>query len=54
MDKLLILIIVGVGFYLLTRNYKSSDYQNIIEVIYFFHIVNLSFGINSDHILSKL
>ena len=29
MDKLLILIIVGVGFYLLTRNYKSSDYQNI-------------------------
>jgi len=29
MDKLLILIIVGVGFYLLTRSYKSSDFQTI-------------------------
>jgi DnaJ like chaperone protein len=29
MEKLLILVIVGIVFYLLNRNYKSSDYQHI-------------------------
>jgi DnaJ like chaperone protein len=29
MDKILILLMVGVVFYLLTRNYKSSDFQTI-------------------------
>ncbi|MEA3512104.1 MAG: TerB family tellurite resistance protein [Campylobacterota bacterium] len=29
MEKLLVLVIVGIAFYMLNRNYKSSDYERI-------------------------